>query len=754
MVTMMLAVGCDNPSPAGDGGAGDGGLDAALTLPDIPWLEAGTPPVAPPEIPWLEAGVPPIDWPCPTGWREVEEASGLTLCEPYPESGRQACGAGEFHPPGEPACRPIGAPCGDGPFAALGDLDPAIVRYVDAARESGDGTLAAPFPTLAEALDTAPSGATLMLAAGTYEVDRFWPRGVSMRGRCAALTSLVAEAGVTRAAVIDVAAGTEGFALENVRIGPAPIAGVALRGGGPVTLRGVRIAEVTDRGLHLAAGAAAEAEDLAIEDTQTPSGTADPEAQGLGRGLDLSGGSTLRARRVTLDRNRRQAAFAGGAGTTLELEDIAVADTRARESDGFFGVGLFAFEGARLEARRALLVRQRQTGVVARGPSTELDLSDVVIRDTESRAADGRLGSAVLVIGEASLNLRRALLERNRHVGIAVEQGASVLLTDLAVRDTRGDAATGGFGIGINLLLGSAVLERAVVERSRVNGVAVNGESARLDATNLVVRGTEGSQDGDEGFGVAVGGGGRVILRTALVERNRTTGVIASRMGQLEATDVVVRDTRPRVSDGLGGGGVQAQDAVLTVRRVRLERNRQVGAAVIAATGTFVDVEVTDTESEETGLGGAGLVAEENSELVVERGRFAMSRAAGVAIVDSRASLTDVAIEETRPVVCAPECATGVVASLVASGQLAEVAATRFALTGGPDTTCGLLHARGADVRFESGLVDAHAIGVCLQSPDTPLQRLTNDVLYRQRDDGAVVESTTFAEPDLSGVLP
>ncbi|MEM1417342.1 MAG: hypothetical protein AAGH15_20760, partial [Myxococcota bacterium] len=124
---------CSGTTPSSDAGVDAGAFaDASTRLPDldwleegvppvdIPWLEAGEPPIEAPRIPWLDAGVPPIEWPCPEGWRQVDDPSGVSLCEPYPEGGRQECEAGEFHPPGEPGCRPLGAACGEGPFAALG----------------------------------------------------------------------------------------------------------------------------------------------------------------------------------------------------------------------------------------------------------------------------------------------------------------------------------------------------------------------------------------------------------------------------------------------------------------------------------------------------------------------------------------------------------------------------------------------------------------------------------------------------------
>ncbi|MGF1465879.1 MAG: hypothetical protein ACFCGT_07070 [Sandaracinaceae bacterium] len=133
-------------------GADAGDVGTGPEPPDIPWLEAGVPPIAPPNIARLVEGVPRIAWPCPEGWREVTEG-GVTTCDPYPEGGALECPVGEAHFPGEAGCAPIGRACGDGPFPGVEDLDAATLLYVRAdAEPGGDGSEAAPFATLTDAL--------------------------------------------------------------------------------------------------------------------------------------------------------------------------------------------------------------------------------------------------------------------------------------------------------------------------------------------------------------------------------------------------------------------------------------------------------------------------------------------------------------------------------------------------------------------------------------------------------------------------
>ncbi|MGF1469416.1 MAG: hypothetical protein ACFCGT_25125, partial [Sandaracinaceae bacterium] len=211
-----------------------------IAPPDIPWLEAGQPDVAPPDIPWLGEGVPPIVWDCPTGWRALAEG-GVATCDPYPEGGALECPDGEAHFPGEAGCAPVGSACGDGPFPAVDDLDPGAVVFADrTAPSGGDGERGSPFASLADALDATRSGDTVVLASGTYAVDRAWPDGVSLRGRCVRETSLVLADGNDRSAVLDIGRREAPIRVESVRIGPAPAAGILVRHpGAAVTLDGL-----------------------------------------------------------------------------------------------------------------------------------------------------------------------------------------------------------------------------------------------------------------------------------------------------------------------------------------------------------------------------------------------------------------------------------------------------------------------------------------------------------------------------------
>src|SRR5687768_6424888 len=135
-IVAALLAGC------GDDGAGtpDGGGDDAGRVDGGPLAGEPDPPA------------PPV-MACPTGWRTVMDPSETARCEPWPEGGMPACAAQDLAAfPGEAECVTIGTPCAPGEMWAT-DLPAAGVRFVLAgAPPDGDGTRAAPFGRIADAL--------------------------------------------------------------------------------------------------------------------------------------------------------------------------------------------------------------------------------------------------------------------------------------------------------------------------------------------------------------------------------------------------------------------------------------------------------------------------------------------------------------------------------------------------------------------------------------------------------------------------
>ncbi|MGF1465878.1 MAG: hypothetical protein ACFCGT_07065, partial [Sandaracinaceae bacterium] len=262
----------------------------------------------------------------------------------------------------------------------------------------------------------------MILAAGTYLVDRAWPDGVSLRGRCVRDTVLAADEGTERAAVLDIDEHEEAVRIESVTVGPSPIRAVRVANtGAAVTLEGVLVDRVTDvenpgtpgsGAVLVTDGGAMVAMSLVVRETRSREG-------GIrGRGVQVQFRARLELRRALLERNRATAVFLGGDGTHAVLEDVVVRDTLAQESDGARGVGLGVLFGARVELRRGVFVRNREFGVASFDDGTEAVLEDVVVRDTLALESDGAFGRGLGGQDAARVELRRGVFERNREFGV------------------------------------------------------------------------------------------------------------------------------------------------------------------------------------------------------------------------------------------------------------------------------------------------------------------------------------------------
>jgi hypothetical protein len=242
-------------------------------------------------------------------------------------------------------------------------------------------------------------------------------------------------------------------------------------------------------------------------------------------------------------------------GTRLTLEDVAVRDTRSRESDRDFGRGLNIQDGASVQVRRAAFDRNLDAAVAAFGSGTSLILQDVVVRDTGSRATDHTYGAGLSAHGDVSVEVTRGLFERNRDVAInAVRAGCSVRLQDVVVRDTLGAdcrldsppcPGTGGMGFGS---YGGANL---VASRFLVTGSALCGVQIAQGLDEFGVPFPEGGMidlhEGEVSFNAVCG----VNVQTAGFDFGRLMDRILYRgnPANLDATALPVPDVNPPAAE-------------------------------------------------------------------------------------------------------------------------------------------------------------------------------------------------------------
>jgi len=259
-----------------------------------------------------------------------------------------------------------------------------------------------------------------------------------------------------------------------------------------------------------------------------------------------------------------------------------------------------------------------------------------------------------VLLASAELTLRDVLIETATGAAIRVTDGAHLVVENVAIRDIRPlDDGSAGQGI----LATESVIDatRLSIERARSSALAVVGASARCTVTDLAIRDSAPrDSDGGGGIGIFVDGGAQLTVTRAAIDRNVVVGLlIQNGPSELTISDVVVRQTRPIPSTGEWGQGIAIFDgAALDLRRGLLEKLHD-GAIYGASDATIRlrDVVVRDLIANEGPFtSSAGVLVNEASELDVERTLISRAAWAGIfAHQDCTVNARDVFVRDTQP---------------------------------------------------------------------------------------------------------
>jgi hypothetical protein len=209
--------------------------------------------------------------------------------------------------------------------------------------------------------------------------------------------------------------------------------------------------------------------------------------------------------RVLVADNRTLGAAAGDVGTVLALSDAIVSGTRPSAGDTF-GRGLEANTGARLEARRVLVVDNHEAGVMFIGPVTTASLTDTIVAGVASSARG--IGAGALVFGGAEVIVARLALTDVRGAALAALPIDDARNGHLAnARVTGGDVFVRGVRSSTIRFDDSGT---TLVPTGRLVAYGLHvGAACSLDLAHAVVAGG--------GFGFFAARGGALAVHTGLI---------------------------------------------------------------------------------------------------------------------------------------------------------------------------------------------------------------------------------------------
>lgn len=676
------------------------------------YLPAAPAPVSPPS--------PVVLTPCPAGWADY--GSGATGCEPWP-TGRSTCGSAQAQWPGASTCEPVGVECPAGEWPESLPAGVTVVYVRAGAPTGGTGTKTQPYASVTTAVAAAAPGSIVAIAKGVYADEQVVLRErVTLWGACAGQVTLGQPVFSNSSAVVNVI-GPGNVARALTVSGARP--GVWVEGAtAALEVHGVVVQEATLAGVLVRAGAELRGDALVIRGTRPQIGTGVS-----GRGLSVEAGGRATLEKVLLERNTDYGVLLMDMGSSLTLSDAAIVSTSSRLFDGRSGQGLGVLRGTNATLTRTVLLANQECGVFVQG---RLDASHVVIRESKASVADPDTGFGVVVTRAGSVTFQRSLIERSRGFGLFAEDpGTRVELTDVVVRDTEasGPGVEGG-GIGLAGEV-QATLLRVALERNVAFGLTAQNEGTAVTATDLTVRDT-GPEPRTRtfGFGFEISLGASANVERVLVVGSRTAGILVDRTGHLTLSDAEVRETLPAALDDEGGFGLAVQEgARVEANRVLLVGNRATGL-LVSEPGTQVtmaDLVVRDTSGRvRQGDFGYGVLTQSSARLTLERTVLEDNLAVGLLSNLAQVSATDLVVRNTRSFACAPApCPTwGVGLASVARGN---VVVERFLLT--RNANIGAQVASEASIDLAVGEVSWQPIGVSVAG-DYDLGRLQRDVVY------------------------
>lgn len=493
--------------------------------------------------------------------------------------------------------------------------------------------------------------------------------------------------------------------LSDVRIagtgvdpGSVAVGGVEALEGGVLLADGLRVESGHAVGV-LAGGAGAS---VTLTDPLLLGGLGSPEDNpDANLGISLVQGATLAVEGGRVE-GWLGAGLSVGPGTQAELSDtVLVANGRPRA----IGIGgaLGVLDGGSAVLRGVRVEDSIGAGVVV---SSSAAMSTLVLEDVSvagTRAGSGSERSVGVVLdGAATLEADGLELADNAWASLVVQgPQAQATLRDAVIRDGRA-SPSGAAGYGAVAAAGGTIaLVRVRLDGLREAAALSWGEGSTLQADDLVVSSLQRGTDGGTGVGVAASSGGVATLTGLSASELPGPALVAYDGGRIEARDADIRACEFAGVAVYRGGGVELIDSVLADS----SRSPRDGGGV----GVFADgtegAEVRLISSILMGLRGPALYARgagrfELDDLLIQRSGRQGGLPGGVAALNVPGwsgevglSVTDVRLEELE--------GDGIV--LHASGARLESVQTQ-------DVAGDPLHVQACEEAEEPVLVDSPAL--------------------------------------------
>lgn len=474
----------------------------------------------------------------------------------------------------------------------------------------GEGSLASPYASIAEALDA--GHLSVAVGDGTFaESLSLGPEhaGLLLVGSCPEQVTLEIEGG---SAGVDVALGEGSATVAGLSVVGAGAGGVHVSSG-RVDLTDLEVRDATGAGIHIeGSGAVVHLERVAVRGGQHP------EEAGVGGGIRIADGAQATGVDLEVVDALSWGLIVRGGAAGADLSDLRVSGTRHAEQGLVPGVGVQVVETGSLTLHGSTLSGSEGTGIYVAGVSN-VSLDDVWVVDTGTAANNSSAGA--IVLGDSGhLEMTGGGVDGAYTAGVNLgDAGSSAWLTDVGVRDVRVDSSGWtGFGVRVDGFEISSesqrphlMLTNVLIESTDNTGLSVarpprpRVEVAGLEVTDAGRAGTSAS-----GNGVVVGGGEFTGADLWLHDNSLHGFVVQGAETEVQLVDSEIEGNLP-VPWGASAGVFAYLGAVVDLTDVRISRNTPLG--VLALTGSHVTLvrgEIDGQQASRSTAFGRGLHAE------------------------------------------------------------------------------------------------------------------------------------------------
>jgi hypothetical protein len=286
-------------------------------------------------------------------------------------------------------------------------------------------------------------------------------------------------------------------------------------------------------------------------------------------------------------------------------------------------------------------------GVITVG-ATDVEIENLQLADSER--------SGIWIEGAHDVSIHDVVVDGTTMIGIDVEEGATVDITRVAIRDvarTTLAPVAGFFGRGINVESSATVtVESAFLRGTAEFGILSLGEGTTVGVERVAIVDTTGRDDGSGGVGLMALDGGELTARGVVVLRAQEFGAAAINPGSsISLEDAVVRQTKPQSGTMVAGRAFGLQtNASGSCARCLFEENHEVSTFVHGGTATFSDLIVASTLSAPDTTG-RGFEVSTGAEVSCERVLVTDAIESGIIAggAGTRLTLRDVTVTDIAP---------------------------------------------------------------------------------------------------------